>query len=448
MNARLLLSALPLLLACGHGAGPQTGGGGITTTSSSSAGGATTSSSSTTGSTTSTGGGGGALDGGPDGGPSPVWDDTVSPPSLTDPTTIVLPGNYLGTLSHPLCSGPGYRVELDNTKDYIVLTDQVLTAPVFLYGGRNVHVIGIHIDLASAPCADQGASGYVPGTIALRAYQVGTTFIEGAYIDVAGRSADCIDPRNFIGNFDALSKAGFTEATARGARDVVIQNTVCRGMSGDVNVHGDVLQTQGGDELFRSIVFENVSADSNCEGTVIEPREGFQLASSIVMRRFDYRKDARYSPNPVVGSPGQYYDGGPVQHSALSYAYDQVYISRDEAPYELSTTSPGWVPGKPYAVGGQVIWGGGNTYACTAAGTSASSGGPSGTATDIVDGTVHWKYLGPQGPYQSTRPSCDTLGGASGGLFCSSVPAQNRFASPGTGDASSAWTGIHYASPH
>lgn len=36
----------------------------------------------------------------------------------------------------------------------------------------------------------------------------------------------------------------------------------------------------------------------------------------------------------------------------------------------------------------------GKAYVCTTAGTSAASGGPSTTASDITDGTVHWKYMG------------------------------------------------------
>jgi hypothetical protein len=37
---------------------------------------------------------------------------------------------------------------------------------------------------------------------------------------------------------------------------------------------------------------------------------------------------------------------------------------------------------------------GGRTYICITGGTSAGSGGPQGTGTDIVDGTVHWRFLG------------------------------------------------------
>ncbi len=37
---------------------------------------------------------------------------------------------------------------------------------------------------------------------------------------------------------------------------------------------------------------------------------------------------------------------------------------------------------------------GGNVYRCITAGTSAGSGGPTGTGSNITDGTAHWEYLG------------------------------------------------------
>lgn len=45
---------------------------------------------------------------------------------------------------------------------------------------------------------------------------------------------------------------------------------------------------------------------------------------------------------------------------------------------------------------------GGRKYICITAGTSAGSGGPTGTGTDITDGTVHWRFLGATIPI-STR---------------------------------------------
>lgn len=53
-------------------------------------------------------------------------------------------------------------------------------------------------------------------------------------------------------------------------------------------------------------------------------------------------------------------------------------------------TYAAWVASAPYIVG-QYVSNGGNAYICTQAGTSASSGGPSGTG--IVDGGAIWKWI-------------------------------------------------------
>lgn len=51
-----------------------------------------------------------------------------------------------------------------------------------------------------------------------------------------------------------------------------------------------------------------------------------------------------------------------------------------------------WQASKAYLLNQQVI-ANGNLYRCITAGTSASSGGPSGTGADITDGTAHWQYI-------------------------------------------------------
>ena len=52
-----------------------------------------------------------------------------------------------------------------------------------------------------------------------------------------------------------------------------------------------------------------------------------------------------------------------------------------------------WQASTAYAVGDQVV-NGGQIYTCDTAGTSASSGGPSGTSNDIADGTARWDHSG------------------------------------------------------
>jgi hypothetical protein len=50
-----------------------------------------------------------------------------------------------------------------------------------------------------------------------------------------------------------------------------------------------------------------------------------------------------------------------------------------------------WSASRAWTVN-QVCSKGGNLYRCTTAGTSASSGGPTGTGSSITDGTAVWTY--------------------------------------------------------
>jgi len=63
------------------------------------------------------------------------------------------------------------------------------------------------------------------------------------------------------------------------------------------------------------------------------------------------------------------------------------------APADI-TTFTAWAGSTAYTVG-KARTNGGNIYVCTVAGTSAASGGPTGTGTSITDGSVTWKYHGP-----------------------------------------------------
>jgi hypothetical protein len=57
-----------------------------------------------------------------------------------------------------------------------------------------------------------------------------------------------------------------------------------------------------------------------------------------------------------------------------------------------STAAPAWVGSTVYTAG-QFRTNGANQYRCTVGGTSASSGGPTGTGASIADGTVTWEYV-------------------------------------------------------
>lgn len=71
--------------------------------------------------------------------------------------------------------------------------------------------------------------------------------------------------------------------------------------------------------------------------------------------------------------------------------------SRDRPAIALPDTAQ-WAASTSYAVG-DVVWALNSdgvtqrVYHCTIAGTSAESGGPTGTDTAIVDGSVTWRWI-------------------------------------------------------
>ena len=71
----------------------------------------------------------------------------------------------------------------------------------------------------------------------------------------------------------------------------------------------------------------------------------------------------------------------------------------------VSVSSP-WLPLTLYVPGAIVTNDGGKVYIAVTNGLSAASGGPTGTGSGIVDGTVTWNYSGTTG---STSLSAKTL---------------------------------------
>lgn len=77
----------------------------------------------------------------------------------------------------------------------------------------------------------------------------------------------------------------------------------------------------------------------------------------------------------------------------------QLVSTRSTGQQFTTTTSAvilavtAWVGSTVYAAGDRHT-NGGNVYLCVIPGTSAASGGPSGTTVDITDGSAHWRFLG------------------------------------------------------
>ena len=71
-------------------------------------------------------------------------------------------------------------------------------------------------------------------------------------------------------------------------------------------------------------------------------------------------------------------------------ATNSVFVSTAAGTIAALTA---WASGTGYSIGDRRT-NANRTYVCITAGTSAGSGGPTTTASDITDNTVHWQYMG------------------------------------------------------
>ena len=78
-----------------------------------------------------------------------------------------------------------------------------------------------------------------------------------------------------------------------------------------------------------------------------------------------------------------------ITDNTASWTYFGDIVTTESAGETIAS----WVGSTAYTVGAKVKLSG-YVFACVVAGTSASSGGPSGTGTGITDGTATWNYYG------------------------------------------------------
>jgi hypothetical protein len=297
-----------------------------------------------------------AIDGGatPDSsGPIGEWDVTRSPPELVDPIRVEIPRDLADWGPYHVdgyaCAGPMYIAEYPPDRDVLIVHtgDAPLVHPVHVNGGRNVRIVGMHITLEPA-CAPSGDDHHprVAGDRALALGQSGTTFVEGAMLDVAGHDADCITANN---------AAGLSPEDAREQRAFVLQNSRCEGNEGsNGGTHGDLFQTQHPGHFFRLIAFENVSHRTAQEGIIIEAFDGIHHAREVDIRRFDYAFDPRFVDDDEWDLSET---GGMIAVSADVVGLDQIfcegilggctgeaYISTDPSIHEGGWTHPPVVP--------------------------------------------------------------------------------------------------------
>jgi len=74
----------------------------------------------------------------------------------------------------------------------------------------------------------------------------------------------------------------------------------------------------------------------------------------------------------------------------------RIYAADGVTPHIQDLVSQIWTATTAVVVG-QQMHNGGNVYRATTAGTTAASGGPTGTGTGIADGTAAWAFVGALG---------------------------------------------------
>lgn len=95
----------------------------------------------------------------------------------------------------------------------------------------------------------------------------------------------------------------------------------------------------------------------------------------------------------TAGTMGRYRQGDVVMNASAAAAAPAGWVATNSGRLARA-----WVASTTYAVG-QVRENGGNIYRCVTAGTSAGSGGPTGTGTAITDGSVVWDYVSPKSTF-------------------------------------------------
>ena len=267
------------------------------------------------------------------------FDNIIMPPTLVNPTKVVLSKNSatINIAQYGDCGvGKVYSINLANDEDALITFDgnSSLPYPVHIQGGKNVIIRGLDIVLETQPGNEIGSvilssqefnqtnpHPVVPacGALRLNVKQQATHWVEGLFLDTKGHDADGI-----IINADDNSTIS----------KVVIQNTLIKGIEGNYSFHGDVLQTQSGQ--LADIIFENVTMRQADEGIVLP----FSV-DNIEMRNIDYGADTRFDSDDEWDDLvlGGFFAGTEVN----TFSLDNVYIK-----YKNLANDSGFIIGGKY----------------------------------------------------------------------------------------------------
>ena len=236
------------------------------------------------------------------------WVNTIQPPELKNPVIIEISRNSklssIGDYDRVGCQGDIYRFTLSADQDALVTMSadmQAIEYPVWIVGGRNVHLRGLEMRTKVQAGCDVGEANQIGNNIpnihprlvgnkAFQLEQAGTTFLEGIDIDLMGQEADCFVSRNQ----DSMSASQI-----KAQRNFHIVNSRCIGIEGlnqsaiGDGIHGDFFQNQGEDDI-GSLILENVTYRSSSNGITMH-RWHDTTPRQFSLINVDYGWDLRYS---------------------------------------------------------------------------------------------------------------------------------------------------------
>ena len=121
---------------------------------------------------------------------------------------------------------------------------------------------------------------------------------------------------------------------------------------------------------------------------------------------------------------------------------DDIFELTETDDLPVKILSAAWASGTTYKVNDQRTNDSGKLYLCTGAGTSAGSGGPTGTGSSITDNTVTWKYIAATNGIWTISGVPDPLP-----TFSTGITVKLKYASGDASASSWSWQSYHANNP-
>lgn len=300
--------------------------------------------------------------------------------------------NFGGSRLHSTQGTSGSGIELGSTPSDVAVANNVITGAAKLgvnvvNGGNRLRITDNHIDSC-------GSNGISVGSLSDTTYQVVTD------LQITGNTLRQVRGAIIVGS----------------ATGVKISDNQIRSYS------------SGGGSGFRGIQYAYLNRAHITDNVIINDDGGgaqfFDSAAGQSLSLRIFGNSRAPSTGPAADSnTGQFNLGANALAFAAAIPTSGYWVAGDRvlnsastagaiADWTCSTTGvaagTAWALSTAYTVG-QQAYNGTNVYVVTGAGTSASSGGPTGTTSPITDGTVTWAYMATRAAFAS--PAAPTVAG-------------------------------------